>query len=107
MKKVLVESIREMLSPSYVVDIATNGFSVLRLCQENTYAGLIIDVDFGPGMSGLEVASILRNSDKQIKIIIFSAIDYSNAVRQRVVNIGAVFCEKPITLQFIYKVLEE
>jgi CheY-like chemotaxis protein len=103
----IVESIKEMLTPYYQVDTATAGFEVLQLCERERYEGLIIDVDFGPGISGLEVASILRTDNKDIKILIFSAIDYSDAVRQQVVDIGAVFCEKPLSLSFIRKILED
>jgi CheY-like chemotaxis protein len=105
-RKDIVETIRDMLTPYYCVDIATAGLEVLYLCEQEVYEGLIIDVNFDNGVSGIEVASILRANDKAIKILIFSAIDYSDAVRQQVVDIGAVFCEKPLSLGFVRKTLE-
>jgi DNA-binding response OmpR family regulator len=104
-KEEIINSINDMLAPFYRVDVATTGSEVLRMCYQNAYHGLIIDVSFGPGMSGLEVASILRARDKAIKILIFSAIDYSDEVRQHVVDIGAAFCEKPLSLEFVRKTL--
>jgi CheY-like chemotaxis protein len=102
----IVRSIQEMLEPFYCVDVATSGVEVLRLAEENFYDGLIIDVDFGPGMSGLEVAAVLRNQFRDLRILVFSAIDYSSAVRQQVVDLGAVFCEKPLGLEFVQRTFE-
>jgi CheY-like chemotaxis protein len=102
----IVRSIGEMLAPFYSVDTATAGSEVLLMCSRQTFDGLIIDVDFGPGMSGLEIASIVRSRDKNIKILIFSALDYSDPVRQQVVDIGAAFCEKPLGLEFVRKKLD-
>jgi CheY-like chemotaxis protein len=102
----IVRSIQEMLAPFYLVDVANTGTEVLRLCEESAYDGLIIDVDFGPGISGIEVATVLRRQNKDMRILVFSAIDYSDAVRQQVVDLGAVFCEKPLSLEFVRSALE-
>jgi len=102
----VVDSIREMLLPYFSVEVALTGLQILRLCEMKTFDGLIIDVDFGPGMSGLEIASIVRSTNKKIKILVFSATDYSNVVRQKVVDIGAMFCEKPLRLDLVLRSLE-
>ncbi len=105
MKKILVAdddqqiliSIRRMLSPFYVVDIAMTATETPDMLDKNAYDGLIIDVEFKSGMSGLETVAILREQNfSGLKIIIFSATDYSNSVRQRAVQLGATFLEKPI-----------
>ena len=44
----IVRSVQEMLSPYYIVDTATTGVEILRLCAATCYDGLIIDADFGP-----------------------------------------------------------
>ena len=103
----IVESMRGMLSPYFVVDIATTGIEILRLCDKESYDGLIIDVDFGPGISGLEIVSIIREKNKNIKIVIFSAVDYSDAIRQQAVDLGAVFCEKPLDLGMVLRIMGE
>ncbi len=95
-----------MLAPFYSVDVANTGVEVLRMCNEKGYDGLIIDVEFGPGMSGLEVASVLRGQNKTLRILVFSATDYSSAVRQQVVDLGGIFCEKPLSLEFVRSALE-
>lgn len=103
----ILNSIREMLSPFYKVDIASTGLEVLQLCESKSFDALIIDVDFGPGVSGIETASLVRKLNKNIKILIFSAVDYSNAIRQQAVDIGAAFYEKPLSIDLIRQTIEE
>lgn len=103
----IVESIRKMLSVYYQVDIATTGIEALKMCKNSFYDGLIIDVEFDAGISGLETSELIRANNKEIKIIIFSATDYSNSIRQKAVDLGAVFYEKPLRENLIRKVLEE
>lgn len=115
MKKILVAdddqqiliSIKRMLSPYYEVDTAMTATETLDMLEKKQYDGLIIDVEFKSGMSGLETVSILREQDyTDLKIIIFSATDYSNSVRQRAIQLGAVFCEKPIKEHLIKSVMD-
>lgn len=104
-KQEVLDSLKEMLLPYYDVNTAMSGFEVLQLCSKIHYDCIIIDVNFEYGISGLQVATILRSQDKKIRILIFSAIDYSQSVRQHAVNIGATFCEKPLSLDQIHKIL--
>ena len=105
MKRILVSdddqqiliSIKRMLSPYYDVDTATTATETLDKLDQGKYDALIIDVEFKSGLNGLETVAILREENyTDLKIIIFSATDYTNTVRQRAVELGAIFCEKPI-----------
>jgi CheY-like chemotaxis protein len=116
MKKILVAdddqqvllSIKKMLSAYYEVDTASTALETLETLKKKTYDGLIIDVEFRSGMSGLETVAMLReNKYMNLKIIIFSATDYSNAIVQRAVELGAVFCEKPLKEHSIRSVMDE
>jgi CheY-like chemotaxis protein len=100
-------SIKKMLAAYYEVDTAITAMETLEMLEKNRYDGLIIDVEFRSGMSGLETVALLREENyMDLKIIIFSATDYSNAVRQKAVELGAVFYEKPLRIEMIRSVIE-
>ncbi len=100
-------SIKHMLSPYYEIDVAMTAMEILDKLDKGRYDGLIIDVEFKSGMNGLETVAILREENyTDLKIIIFSATDYTNTVRQRAVELGAVFCEKPIKEELIKNVID-
>ncbi len=101
----IVESLKEMLAPYYEVDTATSGLEVLRMVKQKSYTGLILDVQFKPGMNGLEIAARLQSKNADIKIIIFSAF-YSKEIQQQAIGLGAVLYEKPLSLEKIRKVME-
>lgn len=115
MKKILVAdddqqiliSIKRMLSPYYEVDIAMSASETLDLLDKVKYDGLIIDVEFRSGVNGLDTVAQLREEGyTDLKIIVFSATDYSNSIRQRTIELGAVFCEKPIKEQLIKMIMD-
>ena len=101
-----VQSMKEMLTPYCEVDTATTGLETLMLFKRREYDGLVIDVAFEGGMSGLETAARLRSKYKDLKILVFSATNYSDADRQQAVDIGAVFREKPLSLDDVRKIME-
>ena len=115
MKKILIadnsrdvlDSMEKMLAPFFCIQTATTGYGVLKLLAKENYGGVILDVDFGSGINGLEIASIIRERNREIKIIIFSAVNYSSDILQRTRDMGATFCEKPVKLNFILKIMEE
>lgn len=103
----LLGSVESMLAPYYVVDTATSGLEVLDLFEKNHYTGLIIDVDFEQGINGLQIAERLRKKSKDLRIIIFSATNYSDAERQQAIDIGATFHEKPLPIELIIEIMEK
>lgn len=103
----IAEGIREALGSEHQVDVATSGLQSLVLFKKNKYDAVILDIDFGPGMTGLEIADAIRKENQTIPILIFSAIDYSDSVRRQTVDLGATFREKPLKVVDILKFLEE
>jgi DNA-binding response OmpR family regulator len=92
----VLHSLRALLESQYEVVTATSGFDALMLLHRGKFDGLIVDVTFPGGMSGLEIASAVRSLDPVLKIIVMSAVDYSDETRQRAVELGASFFEKPL-----------
>ena len=90
----IVESIKSMLQNLCIADTATTGLDTLLMFKNNIYDGIIIDVAFETGMNGLEIATKLRSKYGQFPILIFSATNYSDAIRQQAIDIGASFREK-------------
>lgn len=103
----VANSIKEMLSPIYEVDIANSGSEVIQQCLLNQYYGLLIDVRFEDGMSGVEAAAIVRLHNKEIKIIIFSGYELSDSITRQIVEMGAQFMEKPLVLEAVQKKMGE
>jgi CheY-like chemotaxis protein len=101
----IVESIKSMLQRLCEVDTATTGLDILMMFKNNVYDGLIIDVAFETGMSGLEIAARLRAKHSDLPILVFSATNYSDGIRQQAIDIGASFREKPLLLEDIRKIM--
>lgn len=99
----LLSSLQAALSRDYDVDTATSGMEVIRKISENSFDGLIIDVDFKAGMTGLEAAEAVREIDPDVKIIIFSAYTYSDEDVRRAVELGATFKTKPLHIEDVHK----
>jgi DNA-binding response OmpR family regulator len=107
----LAQSIRNALGSQFKVDIVNSGLEVIKLYKEKKkanepYDALILDVNFAAGINGLEVADLIRKGDPEIRILIFSAYDYSDVVRQRALDIGAEFRPKPLDPEEIYKFIQ-
>jgi len=102
----ILESTKKTLEPFFEVDTSTSCSGALELAQNKTYYGLITDVDFGGGMNGLELISRIRTIQKELFIMVVSGIHYSDAVRQQTVELGASFTERPLTLEFVRRIME-
>jgi DNA-binding NtrC family response regulator len=114
MKKILIaddndsilESLKQMFAPYYEVDLASTGIEIYQMCETTNYDGLLVDIDFGPGISGLTVAEAVHEMNQMTKIVVFSAKSPSNATLQLISNLDARFCEKPIQVDAIRSILE-
>ena len=103
--KNLLNNLKKLLQDiySYNIDISTTCLGAIIQHTENNYDVLIIDFDFGDDMNGIEVATLIRNTDKEIKIIIFSAYDIGILGSQTIQSIGATFLQKPIDHEILNK----
>lgn len=101
----VLQNLKEMLEPYYLVDVAMSASKVQRLYQQNSYYYLILDVTFDQGVGGLEIASRIREHDGEVGIIICSGVNYSDDVRQYVAEMNAQFIQKPLTLDILLEKL--
>jgi two-component system response regulator YesN len=92
----IAEGIKDALRTEYEIDVATSALETLTLYRRGGYDALVLDVNFVGGMTGLEIATQIRQADRNIRILIFSAFDYSDSIRQHAVDIGAEFRQKPL-----------
>lgn len=102
----IVEGLRNILMSHYEVDTARSAAEAIRRCAASPYDCAVIDVNLGAGVSGLELARSLRHRYQRIHLVVVSAIEYSDAVRQAVVDLGGVFEEKPIDLKRTRRAIE-
>ena len=105
---VIAKRIAETLIPDYDTYTVTTGLEVLKKHRQNNkkYSAIILDVNFEYGMSGLEIAERIREKDKNIPILLFSAYDYSDSIDEEVKKIGVDFKPKPLDPKYIRQFIE-
>ena len=103
----ITRSLRNALSQLYIVDVAHSASEVIEAVEKVKYHAIILDVCFQHGISGLEVAEIIRENDREVRLIIMSAMDYTNNVKNIAVNIGANFLEKTISIESLKNMLQD
>ena len=54
-------------------DVANNGIEAVNMVKSNTYNLVIMDIEM-PRMNGLEATVVIRNFNKEIPIVAFSAL---------------------------------
>ena len=51
------------LMKSFNVDVAANGFSAIKICEKNSYDAILMDINLGRDMDGVEAMKVIRNLD--------------------------------------------
>src|SRR5258707_13827008 len=83
-EKKIAESLRKGLSEQhYEVDVAYDGAIGRKLFDANSYDLAILDINL-PLMNGHELAPHIRTSNEDILVIMLTAIDTTEAKRERV-----------------------
>ena len=86
-------------SLGYQVQVATSGEEALRLAQGNREKLDLLMTDVVmPGMSGRELAEVLRARDAGLKVLFLSGHSGDTLVRHGVVHTEVAFLQKPFTL---------
>jgi len=96
-----VELLKEFLSTKgYEVITASSGEAALRKAKEERPHLILLDVRM-PGMSGLDVLRQIRESDKEVGIIMVTGVNEEETGRQAL-EMGAFdYIVKPLTLAYL------
>ena len=73
--RINVEVTKLFLSELADVDVAMDGSSAIQLAQKNNYDAVLMDINLGKGLTGIEVTKVLRQYDKykDTPVIAFTA----------------------------------
>ena len=86
---------RILLKNNFTVYIAENGFTVAALLNNITPRIILLDLKM-PGLSGFDTIKLIKASNKDIKILVVSAM--ATAQLKKAVNLGANdYLAKPFT----------
>ena len=97
-----------LVSLGYEVKEASSGEEALRLAQGNREKIDLLMTDvLMPGMSGSELAEVLRARDAGLKALFLSGHSGDTVVRHGVVHTEVAFLQKPFTLDALSKKLRE
>jgi two-component system cell cycle sensor histidine kinase/response regulator CckA len=97
-----------LVSLGYKVKEASSGAEALRLAQGNREKIDLLMTDvLMPGMSGSELAEVLRASDAGLKVLFLSGHSRDTVVRHGVVHTEVAFLQKPFTIDALSKKLKE
>ena len=66
------------LGKYYLIDIAKNGEEAIELFSKNNYNLILMDINLGAGLNGIEVIKIIRESDKGNNTAVIAITAYAN-----------------------------
>ncbi|MFH0754838.1 MAG: response regulator [Candidatus Omnitrophota bacterium] len=81
------------------VVIAAGGAEGLDLVEKNKPDLVLLDVRMGTGISGMEVLRELRRRNAEVKVIMVSALDDQEIVKESVLLGALGFIHKPLILE--------
>jgi CheY-like chemotaxis protein len=94
----------ERLNPTYEVDTCENGAEALACLENHKYVLLLTDYSM-PGMSGVDLARIVREQSSDTHIIMMTAYG-SDALRNQVADLDLdAFVDKPFTVKQIREII--
>ena len=96
-----VELLCEFLrGKDYQVSTATDGREALRLVKEERPHLVLLDICM-PGMDGLEVLRQIREIDREVGVIMVTAL-HEEAIGRQAMTLGAYdYITKPVDLQYL------
>jgi DNA-binding NtrC family response regulator len=100
------DEITRVLKPKYEVSHVRTLYKALRMLKREPHVAALIDVDLQETLNGIDCAEDIRVRYPAIRIIIYSAYEYTREREQRVVELGGLFLPKPITEADLFAALD-
>lgn len=92
----------------YSVDVVSSGEAAIKLCSNNTYDAMLIDINLGAGMDGIEALKEIRKLDKykDVPAIASTAYAMKNDRESFLIEGFDYYISKPYTKQEITDLLK-
>ncbi|GAB6281426.1 MAG: hypothetical protein STSR0008_01650 [Ignavibacterium sp.] len=96
---ITIELLKLYLKNYCDLDIAKNGDDAIQLAMKNNYNAILMDINLGIGIDGMEVAKTLRQTEKYKKIPIIAVTAYAMAGdKEAFINAGCdYYLSKPFS----------
>ena len=92
---------QQLIKQGYEVDLAVDGLMAEKLFKQNSYNLLLLDINL-PHKSGIELCKIFRHTNKDVPIIMLTALD-QNKDKVAAFNFGADdYIVKPFHFDELY-----
>jgi len=105
--KINGELINAILKQEYEVDIAKTGHLAIELAKRTEYDIILMDINLGEGMTGIQAAREIHKLKVNIPIIAMTAYSTEKEINQIMKNYFTGFVLKPIDKISLFKVLEK
>ena len=98
-----VSVIKIMLKKEFILDIARNGEKAIELASQNNYDLILMDINLGAGMNGLEVTKILKQMNKYARTPIIATTAYAmQGDEEKFIETGCTdYISKPFTKEIL------
>jgi signal transduction histidine kinase/CheY-like chemotaxis protein len=97
------------ISKEFSLDFADNGETAMRLLSTNKYLCVIMDIDLGPGLNGIDVLNFIRKQEKLKSLPVFVITGFATAADEN--NLLAkgfdAYISKPFDKEAIQNLLSE
>ena len=94
------QSLRVVFKDDYEILLASDGLSAIELAQNNRIDVAILDIRMG-GMSGIEVLERLKYVDPRIEVVMMTAFETTDTMRQALRLRACDYINKPFDLSTI------
>ena len=81
--------IKLILKEHYVIDLALNGEEAIEMIKSNAYSAIVLDINLGAGMSGVETLNEIKKIPGCLNIPILAITGYAmNGDKENLLNLG-------------------
>lgn len=101
------ELILAFLKQDYEVDIATTGFLSIELVNRSEYDIVLMDINLGQGMNGIQAAKEIHKIKKDLPIVAMTGYSTEKEITEILKNNFTGYILKPIDRKALEKVLEK
>ena len=101
------ELILAFLKQDYEVDIATTGFLSIELVNRSEYDIVLMDINLGQGMNGIQAAREIHKIKKDLPIIAMTGYSTEKEITEILKNNFIGYILKPVDRKALEKVLEK